>query len=329
VPLIGLKLSDLNLGAVVANQRLDIQGQGNVGGGRLEVSGDFELGPAGLSGQLRAGGERLTVADTKEYFVVASPSFGVRVDQAGTRVRGELKIPEARIRPRAIPAGTVSVSPDVEMIDQAREEKGGLPLDIDVMVRMGNEVAIDAFGVRGRLEGALRVLQPPGKELLGDGQLGIVDGVYRITAGLGLSAEIGAPLTIEQGRLIWAKSPIGNPGLLLQAQREGGDTTAGVRVLGTIRSPKLAFFSDSDPDMSRSEITTYLLTGVPPKRDAGADRSLSLGTYVAPKLYMEYENGLGDEQDKVKLRYDLSRRIELQTETGESQGGDIFFKFER
>ena len=194
---------------------------------------------------------------------------------------------------------------------------------------MGDDVTIDAFGVRGRLTGALRVFQPPGKELLGDGQLAIVDGFYRISAGLGLSAEIGAPLTIEQGRLIYAKSPIGNPGLLLQAQREGGDTTAGVRVLGTIRNPKLAFFSDSDPEMSRSEITTYLLTGVPPKRDGEADHSLSLGTYVAPKLYMEYENALGDAPDKVKLRYDLSRRIELQTETGESQGGDIFYKFER
>ncbi len=329
VPLIGLKLSDLNLGAVVGSQRLDIQGQGDLGGGRLEVSGEFVFGPSGVAGELRAGGERLRIADTKEFLVVASPSFDLRVSPTGTQVRGEVKIPEARIRPRGIPAGTVSPSADVETVEQARDEKEGLPLDIDVKLTMGDDVTIDAFGVRGRLTGALRVFQPPGKELLGDGQLAIVDGFYRITAGLGLSAEIGAPLTIEQGRLIYAKSPIGNPGLLLQAQREGGDTTAGVRVLGTIRNPKLAFFSDSDPEMSRSEITTYLLTGVPPKRDGEADHSLSLGTYVAPKLYMEYENALGDAPDKVKLRYDLSRRIELQTETGESQGGDIFYKFER
>jgi translocation and assembly module TamB len=82
--------------------------------------------------------------------------------------------------------------------------------------------------------------------------------------------------------------------------------------------------------LTQAEITTYLVTGVPPRRDAGSkDRSLSLGTYVRPKLYMEYETGLGDQKDKVKLRYDLTRRIEVQTETGESQGGDIFFKFER
>ncbi len=329
VPLIGLKVSDLNVGMIANGDRLDIQGQGDVGGGRLEMSGDFRLGPSGLVGQLRAGGQRLKVADTKEYFALVSPTFDVRVSPEGTQVRGEIAVPEARIRPRSIPAGTVSPSPDVVMIDKAKGDKAASTLDIDVKVKLGDDVTIDAFGVRGRLTGAIRAFQIPGREMLGDGQLAIEDGFYRLQGAFGLSAEIGAPLTIEQGRLIYAKSPIDNPGLLLQAQREGGDTTAGVRVRGTIRRPKLAFFSESDPDMTQAEITKYLVTGVPPKRDTGAaDQSLSVGTYVAPKLYMEYESGLNDQKDKVKLRYDLNRRIELQTETGDNPGGDIFYKFE-
>jgi translocation and assembly module TamB len=190
-------------------------------------------------------------------------------------------------------------------------------------------VTIDAFGVRGRLVGDLRVFQAPGKQMLGDGQLAIVDGLYRLSGGFGLAAEVGAPLTIEQGRLIYAKTPIDNPGLLLQAQREGGDSSAGVRVLGTLRNPKLAFFSESDPDMTQADITKYLLTGMLPRRDGGSeDRSLSVGTYIRPKLYMEYESAIGDRKDSVKLRYDLTRRIELQTETGESPGADIFYTFE-
>jgi len=329
VPLVGLKVSDLNLGLIADGDRLDVQGQGDVGGGRLELTGDFRLGPAGLAGQLRAAGQRLKVADTKEYFALVSPTIDVRVGPEGTQIRGEIDLPEARIRPRSIPAGAVSPSPDVVMVDQAQADQSPSTLDIDLRVKLGDDVTIDAFGVRGRLVGALRVLQPPGREMLGDGQLAIEDGFYRLQGAFGLSAEIGAPLTIEQGRLIYAKSPIDNPGLLLQAQREGGDTTAGVRVRGTIRKPKLAFFSESDPDMTQSEITKYLVTGVPPKRDTGAaDQSLSVGTYVAPKLYMEYESGLNDQKDKVKLRYDLNRRIELQSETGDNPGGDIFYKFE-
>ena len=103
-----------------------------------------------------------------------------------------------------------------------------------------------------------------------------------------------------------------------------------MRVFGTLRSPKLTFFSDSDPGMSQSEVSSYLLTGIPPKSSSGSEnQGLSVGTYVAPKLFMEYETAIGDEQDKVKLRYDLNSWIELQTETGESQGADVFFKFER
>lgn len=331
VPLIGLKLADFNINFIASGDRLDLQGQGDVGGGRLELSGAYALAPGGAAGRARLQGERLRVANTKEYQAVVSPSLDLVLNPEGLQVRGEVKVPEARIHPRSLPAGTVSPSPDVVMLDKSGQSEGSsFPLDLDIRLLLGKDVTIDAFGVRGRLTGDLRVFQQPGKPVLGDGQLGIVDGVYRLSAGFRLAAEFGAPLTIEQGRLVFAKSPIDNPGLLLQAQREGTETTAGVRVHGTLRNPKLAFFSDSDPELTPSEISTYLVTGVPPRNDSGSqDRSLSFGTYVKPKLYMEYETGLGDQKDKVKLRYDLTRRIELQTETGESQGGDIFFKFER
>jgi len=329
VPLIGLKVKDLDLNLLASRDRLDLQGQGDVGGGRLEVSGGLTLGSTGVTGDLRAAGERLKVADTKEYYAIVSPSFRVELSPTAAQVRGEVLVPEARIRPRNIPAGTVKPSSDVVTVDKAKEKAPPFPVDIDVRLKLGDDVTIDGFGVRGRLTGDLRVFQQPGRDMLGDGQLSIVDGIYRISGGFGLAAEFGAPLTIEQGRLIYAKSPIDNPGLLLQAQREGGDGSAGVRVRGTIRKPKLAFFSESDPDMTQAEITKYVLTGIPPRRDTGTeDRSLSFGTYVAPKLFVEYESGLSDQKDKVKLRYDLTRSIELQTETGESPGGDIFYKFE-
>jgi translocation and assembly module TamB len=177
----------------------------------------------------------------------------------------------------------------------------------------------------------LRVLQSPGKDLLGDGDLAIIDGTYRLSSGMKLTAAIGKPLTIEQGLLVFAKTPLSNPGLVLTAKREGGDVTAGVRVFGTLKNPKLTFFSDTDPGLSQAEVSNYLLTGVPPRGSSGdeQDRSLSVGTYVAPKLFVEYDYSLGDEPDKVKLRYDLNNWVELQTETGENQGADVFFKFER
>ena len=235
--------------------------------------------PGGFSGRVLAAGERLKVADTKEYFAVVSPRIEAVLAPAGVRIRGEILVPEARIRPRSIPAGhRLALAGRGAGGPGRRRASPGCRWTSTCGVKLGDDVTIDAFGVRGRLVGDLRVFQAPGKPMLGDGQLAIVDGLYRLSGGFGLAAEIGAPLTIEQGRLVFAKTPLDNPGLLLQAQREGGDSSAGVRVLGTLRNPKLAFFSESDPNMTQADITKYLLTGMLPRRDSGhEDRSLSVG----------------------------------------------------
>ncbi|WP_295448281.1 translocation/assembly module TamB domain-containing protein [uncultured Thiodictyon sp.] len=341
-PLTGTKIANLDLTVTAPTlERLTIQGQGGVGGRLLTMAGEARTGADGFSGALRIAGDRLKVADTKEYFVLLSPAINVNLSPQGAQVRGEIAVPEARIRPRKIPAGAILPSPDVVLVDQAGPRSPPFPVDIDLRLKLGNNVTIDAFGVRGQLIGDLRVLQAPGQEMLGDGQLAIVDGTYRFNPGVGLGTdlipllsdlgtELGAPLTITQGRLVYARSPIGNPGLLLLAQRESGNLSAGVRVVGTLRNSKLAFFSESDPGMNQADITKYLLTGVAPSGEAGqGGQALSVGTYVAPKLYMEYVSGTGDTKDAVKLRYELSRSIELQTETGNTPGGDIFYKFER
>jgi len=328
VPLLNLVVRDLDLNvAATSLSRLDYEARGEIGGGDFELSGQSRIEDDGFYARLQARGTKLKVADTREYFALVSPVFDLELTPKLAEVRGELAVPEARIRPRDLPAGTVSPSSDVAF--EVEEEKGPFPLDLDVQLRLGDSVTVDSFGLRGRLAGDLRVFQRPGRQLLADGQLQIIDGRYQFS-GLGIRSDIGPELDIVQGRLIYAKSPIANPALLLQAERQGGSTTAGVRVMGTIRDPKLAFFSDSDPDMTQAEITKYLLTGIPPSSDArNRDANLAVGTYVAPKIFLEYESGLGDQGNKVRLRYNLTENIEVQTETGESAGGDIFFSFER
>jgi translocation and assembly module TamB len=330
VPLIGLTLADVEFNAEARTlERIEYSGGLSAGDGRLEITGQTLLGSAGADTKLEASGERLTLADSREYFLLASPDIRVDAGPGGAAVEGEVTIPEARIRPRSIPAGTQSPSPDVVVATELQEQSA-YPLDLDLRLVLGRNVSVDAFGLKARLAGDLRIFQEPGRELLGDGQLEVIDGTYRLSSGLRLTAAIGRPLTVEQGIVVFAKTPLSNPGLVLTAKREGGDVTAGVRVFGTVKDPKLTFFSDSDPGMTQAEASSYLITGIPPGGSGGSGtQGLSLGTYVAPKLFMEYESSLGEEQDKVKLRYDLNNWVELQTETGDSQGADVFFKFER
>jgi translocation and assembly module TamB len=332
VPMIGLTVADGRFEATARGRdRIDYEGRFLIGGSPLDIQGESRLVGGTWETSVRAAGDRLKVADSKEYKALVSPDITLAAGAQGASVSGEVRVPQASIRPRAIPAGVVTPSPDVVLAGEA-EQTAAAPVAIDLRVVLGQEVSIEAFGLRGLLRGDLRVLQEPGRpEILGDGSIAVEDGTYRISGGSALVAAIGKPLTIEQGRLVFARTPIDNPGLLLTATREGGDLTAGVRVVGTLRNPKLTFFSESDPGLTQAEVTNYLITGIPPRRggESEADRSLAVGTYVAPKLYMEYESSLGDEQDKVKLRYDLNNWIELQTETGDAQGADVFFKFER
>jgi len=331
VPFISLEVSDLTFDAQAKGlDRIDYRGGLKAGKGRLEIEGSTLLGAAGPITRIGAKGKRLTVADSKEYFVLAAPDLQVEIGPTGTKLTGTVIVPEARIRPRTIPAGSVSPSPNVVILSAIQEEQSRYATSIDLRLVLGDEVIVDALGLEGAIKGELAVLQAPGKDLLGDGQLEVVEGTYRVSVIGSLSADIGTPLTIEQGFLSYAKSPIGNPYLILTAQREGGDISAGLRVFGTIRNPKLTFFSATDPGLSQSEVTTYLVTGIPPKRggEGQPDQSISLGTYIAPKIFAEYDYSLGNESDKIKLRYDLNDWIELQAETGDAQGGDIFFTIE-
>ncbi|MFB1489769.1 MULTISPECIES: translocation/assembly module TamB domain-containing protein [unclassified Thiocapsa] len=329
VPLVGLNLANLNITVgAAAVDRMELQGSADVGGGRLELTGDARLGGGGFAAQARASGTNLKVADTREYFALVSPGIDFEANSKGARLSGEIKIPEARIRPRSLPAGVKTQSSDVVLLDRGQET--AFPLAIELRLILGDQVTIDAFGVRGRLAGELALLQAPGRDMLGRGQLQIIDGQYRLTTGFGIAAEIGAPLNIVQGRMIYASSPIGNPGLVIQAERDGGATVAGVQVLGTLRDPKLAFFSETDPGMTQAEVTKFLLTGVAPSASGDAAKpGLAVGTYIAPKIFVEYESGIGDESGGVRMRYDLTDRIEIQTETGGNQGADLFYTFER
>jgi len=243
VPLYGTTVSgaDLTVASRGPND-LVIDGAAEVGGGRVTIDGGVDLAGATPQARIRISGNDLKPADSREYFVRLSTDITIGVGPAGAAVTGQVTVPEARIKPRTVPTGAVQPSPDVVM-EAPDEDQAALPLSIDVVAKLGDEVSIDAFQVRGLLRDAWTVFEAPQGQIIGDGQLQIVDGTYRVTLPtLGVLTAIGKPLTIEQGIVNFAKTPLDNPGLVLNAQREGGDITAGVQVLGTLKNPKLSFF---------------------------------------------------------------------------------------
>ncbi|HSO81754.1 translocation/assembly module TamB domain-containing protein [Thiocapsa sp.] len=329
VPLLGLDVADLTLSASAASaDRIRVTGGADVGGGRLEIGGDGGFGPDGPRARLRATGERLVMIDTSEYFVRVSPRLDLDATARGAQVRGEILIPEARISPRALPAGTLRPSNDVVIKGTDRPPR--YPIDLAIGLRVGEGVTLDAFGLTGSLAGNLDLIKTPGRDLSGDGQLQIRDGQYRIPTGLGVAADLVAPLSISRGQLIWVRNPIRNPGLLVLARRGTGRTEANVRVVGTLADPQFTFFSNTDPAMSQSDAITFLVTGIAPGgSDADHSAALAFGRYIAPGTFLEYETGLGDARNRFRLRRNLTDRIQLEAQSGRRQSVDLFWTFER
>jgi len=62
--------------------------------------------------------------------------------------------------------------------------------------------------------------------------------------------------------------------------------------------------------------------------DSAQSTALFLGKYLTPKLYAQYGMGLVQNNYVFRLRYDLTQRWKLQTETGQYSSGDLLFQWE-
>jgi len=57
--------------------------------------------------------------------------------------------------------------------------------------------------------------------------------------------------------------------------------------------------------------------------------TLGLGKYLSPNLFMRYDIGLFDRENRLTLDYILSERLRLEVETGVSQSVDLTYTVEK
>ncbi|MBL7003881.1 MAG: translocation/assembly module TamB domain-containing protein [Gammaproteobacteria bacterium] len=63
--------------------------------------------------------------------------------------------------------------------------------------------------------------------------------------------------------------------------------------------------------------------------DSGDQASLVIGRYLSPRLYVSYGVGLIESVNTLSVRYKISEKWQLKAESGEYQGADILYTFER
>ena len=343
LPALGLHLEhgDVTV-ARAADGAVSIDGSVRSGTGALTITGTGTAGDFLLA--LR--GKDVLAADVPAAHVLVSPDLRFRRNAAGYALGGSVAIGRARVNLERLPgAGAAKPSPDVVIVNAPpRPRPKPLPLHADVLVNLGSAVQLRGFGLDGAVSGQLRVDESPGLAAIGRGEIHVA-GTYR---------AYGQNLTIKQGRLLFAGTPLANPGLDITAERILTDITAGLHVGGTAQQPVLQVFST--PAMEQSEALSYLVTGKPLSslkgsqgnmlgsaaqalgsaggnllaREIGArigveasvsantnlgGAALTVGKYLSPRLYVGYGVGLFTPEQIVTLRYKLSRLLDLEAQS--------------
>jgi translocation and assembly module TamB len=261
VPTAGIKLVDGRLVASTTDAReFHLDGRVQSGKGALAIQGVYGLG-AGTQTAITLKGQAFTAANIPAAQVVLSPDLVVKQDANGIDIGGALALDRAEVDLSRLPGGGgIKASPDVVVVDEKQQEqaKAQLPLNARVKVDLGRHTHVVGMGVDGRLTGVLTVIERPGRSTTGEGQV-TVDGTYK---------AYGQNLTIQRGQLLFASTPIDNPGLNIRAVRklnpnatidEGQEV--GLLITGTAQRPILTVFSN--PPMEQSDALAYLITGKP------------------------------------------------------------------
>ena len=249
---INLALRELNFDARLKDTVLQLEGSTRAGAdGHAKFSGELAWRDALPYGQLHLSGDNLRVVNIPEARVQASPDVNMKFTGRRIDVSGTVTLPYARLQRPDQLTNAVRASGD-EVLVSANQAPPAERFHVfsDLTLRLGERVTIDTLGLAGRLSGSLRTIADDTGFNRGSGELQVEEGKY---------TAYGRKLDIERGRLLFSNGPLNDPAIDLRAVKKFPDIVAGVNVRGTLRAPRMTFFSD--PAVSQSQIVSLLIAG--------------------------------------------------------------------
>ncbi|MTD41233.1 translocation and assembly module TamB [Erwinia sp. CPCC 100877] len=342
-----------------------LQGVVRTGRGQINLSGDADWSQLdNWRAKVAAKGNRVRITVPPMVRLDVSPDVVFEANPSLFTLNGNVDVPWARIIVQELPESAVGVSSDEVMLDKDLKPKeavsAGIPINSNLNIHVGDNVRLDAFGLKAKLNGDLKVAQD--KQGLGlNGQINIPEGRFH---------AYGQDLLVRKGELLFSGPP-DQPLLNIEAIRNPDatedDVTAGVRVTGSANEPKVEVFSD--PVLSQQEALSYLLRGQgldASGTDSQAMTSMLIGLgvaqsgqvvgkigetfgvsnlaldtegvgdssqvvvsgYVLPGLQVKYGMGIFDSLATLTLRYRLMPKLYLEAVSGVDQALDLLYQFE-
>lgn len=339
---------------------MSLQGSAKSGDGYLQVGGETSFGAdTGIRSEVRLNGEDFSLVRLPDWRATASPAITVLFDERETRVSGELGIPAADIAVKTVPESSEKPSPDAVLHrGDVATTQPRRALFVDVTTRLGDNVKFSGFGLGTKLEGSVRITGDSKSPYRGFGRVVLHEGHYR---------AYGQDLAIESGELIF-NGPLNNPALNVRATRTASDQTiAGIHLTGTPTQLESQVYSE--PPLGDAEALSYLLTGRPLSgadseqgdmlnqaafalglstaggvvsqirnelgleslgvQGGAENRQLVAGKRIGNRLFIEYAYGLVDNLGMLLLRYQLSRRLVVESRSGSVRNLDVVYSVKK
>ncbi|HFK4063654.1 TPA: autotransporter assembly complex protein TamB [Kluyvera ascorbata] len=342
-----------------------LQGDIRTQQGQISLNGDADWRQIdNWRARIAAKGSRVRITVPPMVRLDVSPDIVFNATPSLFTLDGNVDIPWARIVVKEVPESAVGVSSDEVMLNSdlkpEKTQSASIPINSNLNIHVGNNVRLDAFGLKARLTGDLKVAQD--KQGLGlNGQINIPEGRFH---------AYGQDLIVRKGELLFSGPP-DQPLLNIEAIRNPesteNDVIAGVRVTGSADQPKAEVFSD--PAMSQQEALSYLVRGQgldSGQSDSAAMTSMLIGMgvaqsgqlvgkigetfgvsnlaldtqgvgdssqvvvsgYVLPGLQVKYGVGIFDSLATLTLRYRLMPKLYLEAVSGVDQALDLLYQFE-
>lgn len=311
-----------------------------------------------------------------EHFGIAYPPnlesmmIGADVVASATldelRLTGTIDVEQARINVQELPPEVVQVSSDEVIYNpdgsRRNEKEKKYQIYSNVLVRLGDDAYLNAFGLKTHLSGNVNVAST--NDSLGlRGVVKLKDGRFK---------AYGQDLQIRKGEFAFA-GPLDDPGIDLEAIRNPESTedgvVAGIRVKGHASDPVVTVFSDpaksqeealsylirgqgldSSQDNSESAIMTQILLGLGASRGnailnsigsevgieglgidtqgVGDESEVVVSGYILPGLQVKYGVGIFDSLATLTLRYKIMPRLYIEAASGVDQAIDLLYSFE-
>jgi len=354
---VNLALRDIEAEARLIDNGFVLKSSARSGTGRIDADAELTWRNQQPYGTLRIKGNDLTVVDVPEARITASPDLSFKVAARTLAATGTVLIPSARITPADLTGAVLPSADEIIIGDEPADPTASFSVSSNIRLLLGERVNLEALGLTGRLAGSLNVTTTPGNPARGSGELGVAEGKYM---------ALGRKLDIERGRLIFSGGLVADPGIDIRATKEFPEFKAGVNVRGSLREPRMTFFSE--PALPQSQVVSLLLAGgtlesaqstdtanagrdallaqggailaqqlgqrigiedVGIEQNLANETSLVFGKYLSSRLYISYGISLAEAINTIKMRYSINDRWTLRTEAGKEASAEIVYTVEK